>query len=194
MSKFRFCFSVAILFAVLPLTGRLAVQVFPLLSAGPVLASKAPQKETNAGAKTSIRVDAQALSAKLIHQVKPVYPPEAREKGIEGAVQFEILVDEDGQVGEVQVLSGNALLVSSAYEAVRQWRYEPFLLDGKPVKAKGGVTVAFTLDEKELADSAKDVVNFRQTADPFSANKIGSRCDSSKSDSSYGTCLYSAGS
>lgn len=155
MSKFRVYFSAALLFCVLPLTGRQAVRVFPLLSTGTMLSAALPEKAAKSDAKAVVHVNSQTLAAKLIHQVKPSYPSEAREKGIEGAVQFEIMVDEDGQVAEVQVLSGNAMLVSSAYEAIRQWRYESFMLDGKPVRVKAKVTVAFSLDEKRTADLAK---------------------------------------
>jgi protein TonB len=65
-------------------------------------------------------------------------------------VIFEVTINEQGEVSDVQVLSGNAMLVSAAYEAVRQWRYTPVLLNGDPIRAKSTVTIRFTLEKKNL--------------------------------------------
>jgi TonB family protein len=81
----------------------------------------------------------------LIHRVEPIYPPEAERQGIEGNVRLRVTVGPDGVVRFVQLLSGPPTLAQAAIEAVRQWRFSPTLLDGKPIEATGNVTLAFHL-------------------------------------------------
>jgi TonB family protein len=75
--------------------------------------------------------------------VKPVYPPEANEKSIEGTVVLEVTMDAAGTVTDVRALKGHELLVPAAIDAVRQWRFEP--LPGMPTRIMT-VTVRFRLD------------------------------------------------
>jgi TonB family protein len=89
----------------------------------------------------------------LAYRVEPVYPLEAKEKGIEGEVRFALTVDEQGDVVDVQVLRGNAMLVSAAYEAVRQWKYTPVFMDGVPIRVYVSVAIKFELNPKSAADS-----------------------------------------
>ena len=100
-----------------------------------------------------IRLNSDAMAANVIHRVEPIYPPEAKEKGVEGEVVFEVTINEQGEVSDVQVLSANAMLVSAAYEAVRQWRYTPVLLNGDPIMAKATVTIRFTLEKSKTSAS-----------------------------------------
>jgi TonB family protein len=86
--------------------------------------------------------------------VEPIYPPEAKQKGVEGEVVFEVTINEQGEVSDVQVLSGNAMLVSAAYEGVRQWRYTPVLLNGDPIRARATVTIRFELEKGKATASA----------------------------------------
>ena len=81
----------------------------------------------------------------LVHRVAPVYPVQARAAGISGSVVLEIRVAEDGTVGEIRTLSGDPQLATAALQAVRQWRYEPTLLDGHPIAIDRQVTVVFKL-------------------------------------------------
>lgn len=106
-----------------------------------------------------VRVGGSVMAAQHEHRVEPVYPTEAKEKGVEGEVEFEIIIDEQGEVADVQVLSGNAMLVSAAYEAVRQWRYKPVLLNGVPIRAKTTLKVKFELDRKHGAAEARPLAN-----------------------------------
>jgi len=94
---------------------------------------------------TTIRLDTNVMAAKLVSSVQPVYPLEAKQKGIQGEVLFEITIDEQGEVIDVQVLGGNAILVGAAYEAVKQWRYTSVLLNGSPVRARANVSINFEL-------------------------------------------------
>jgi TonB family protein len=82
---------------------------------------------------------------RLTRKVDPVYPVEARSQHIEGAVKLEALVGEDGIVHEVTITSGLPLLAKAAAQAVKQWRYQPFQLNGKPVSMHNQITIQFKL-------------------------------------------------
>jgi TonB family protein len=117
---------------------------------------------TGTGKRTEpalIRLNSNAMAANVIYRVEPIYPPEAKEKGIAGEVVFEVTINEQGEVSDVQVLSGNAMLVSAAYEAVRQWRYTPVLLNGDPIHAKATVTIRFELDTSKSGSSTNPMGN-----------------------------------
>jgi TonB family protein len=81
---------------------------------------------------------------KLRH-VEPIYPPLARQAGIQGQVVLECTLDRDGVVRDLRVIHGNPLLNPAALEAVQQWRYVPTLLNGVPVAVVLNVTVNFRL-------------------------------------------------
>lgn len=86
--------------------------------------------------------------AKLIQQVPPKYPELAKMAHISGPVTLQITVGTDGAVKNVNVISGHRLLRKAAVDAVRQWLYRPYMLNGKPTEVQTEVTVNFTLDEQ----------------------------------------------
>jgi protein TonB len=79
----------------------------------------------------------------LQHNVQPVYPPEARRVRLEGDVVLEAVVTLEGQVEDLKLISGNPVLARAAMDAVRQWRYTPYLLNGKPVSKETRITISF---------------------------------------------------
>ncbi|HJS99487.1 MAG TPA: TonB family protein [Terriglobales bacterium] len=81
----------------------------------------------------------------LIRQVKPQYPPMARETRVEGDVVLSAVIDKAGAVSDVRAISGPALLIPPALQAVRQWRYKPYLLNGQPVEVETQIKVQFRL-------------------------------------------------
>ena len=83
--------------------------------------------------------------AKLIKRVAPRYPEEARQKAIQGTVVLNVILRKDGSVSVQSVAEGDPLLSPAAIEAVRQWRYEPFVLNGQPVEVETKISVVFTL-------------------------------------------------
>jgi periplasmic protein TonB len=93
-----------------------------------------------------VRRTAEVMQAMLVHQVRPEYPPLARAAYISGRVELRAIIGKDGVVRELQVLSGNPLLVQSARAAVSAWRYQPTLLNGEPVEVETYITVNFVLD------------------------------------------------
>jgi protein TonB len=84
-------------------------------------------------------------AARLIYQVKPVYPQIARQTRTQGVVVLEAVISKDGSVDSLRVVSGHLLLTQAAVDAVRQWKYQPTMLSGEPVDVITTVTVTFTL-------------------------------------------------
>jgi purine nucleosidase len=84
-------------------------------------------------------------AASLIHQVKPVYPREARAKRIQGTVTFAGTIGKDGKVHDLELLSGPLALYEASRTAVLQWEYKPTSLNGVPVEVETSITVNFTL-------------------------------------------------
>ncbi len=81
----------------------------------------------------------------LMFHAEPLYPPEARQRRVEGTVELHATVDEDGEVTRVQPLNGPTLLIPAAVNAVREWQYKPTLLNGQPVSTQEDITIAFRL-------------------------------------------------
>jgi TonB family protein len=84
-------------------------------------------------------------SSKLIHKVEPVYPEAARKAGVQGRVNLAIIINEEGFVREVRVISGHPLLDEAAIAAIKQWRYQPTTLYGEPVPVQETVIINFNL-------------------------------------------------
>ena len=78
-------------------------------------------------------------------RVEPIYPREALEQRIVGEVQLQAVVAEDGTVHDVKVIKGHPLLARAAIQAVSQWRYQPYLLNGQPIRRTTDVTLIFNL-------------------------------------------------
>jgi TonB family protein len=90
-------------------------------------------------------LDVGSLLAYAIKQSQPIYPAAARSMRSTGVVRVEVLIDEDGSVAEVQGASGPMLLQGAAKDAIRKWRFRPFVKDGQPVRAVGYVSFNFAL-------------------------------------------------
>lgn len=82
----------------------------------------------------------------LVHRVQPNYPPLARQARIQGTVELRAIISKSGTIERLSVLSGHAMLVSAAIEAVKQWRYRPYLLNGEPIEVETDITVNFMLN------------------------------------------------
>ena len=92
-----------------------------------------------------IRVASRVAETNLIHDVPPQYPPEAGRARIEGAVVLLALIGRDGTIQDVRVESGLPILAKAAIDAVKQWRYKPYMIDGEPVEVDSRITINFTL-------------------------------------------------
>jgi protein TonB len=85
------------------------------------------------------------MEGNLIYRVQPQYPPLARQARVQGIGVLRAVISREGKIGSVLVVSGHPLLVKSALDAVRQWRYRPYYLNSEPVEVETQVTVNFTL-------------------------------------------------
>jgi protein TonB len=81
----------------------------------------------------------------LLHRVQPNYPALARQARIQGTVELRAIISKSGAIENLVVVRGHPMLVKSAIEAVRQWRYRPYLLNGEPIEVETEVTVNFLL-------------------------------------------------
>jgi TonB family protein len=99
----------------------------------------------SAGTANQTGLIANIVSARLIHQVKPIYPNAALEAGIQGSVVLQVLVDKDGAVRDVRLISGSPALAPAAIDAVKRWQYRPSYVNGQPLEWEWLVTVRFKL-------------------------------------------------
>jgi TonB family protein len=104
----------------------------------------APAAQVQAG---RVRASESVMANRLTHKIAPLYPPLARQARIQGSVILQIAIDHSGDVVNVGLVSGHPMLAPAATEAVKQWKYSPYLLNGNPVAVETRVTVNFTLSD-----------------------------------------------
>jgi periplasmic protein TonB len=102
--------------------------ILPIVSVG----QETPKKVTRAEGMNAV-----------VERVQPEYPTIAKQLKIAGPVELEALVSESGSVENVKIVSGNAALTKAAGDALKKWKYAPFLADGKPVKVLVPVEFSF---------------------------------------------------
>jgi TonB family protein len=95
-----------------------------------------------------IRVGGNVQAARIVNKVQPVYPEAARQARIDGVVRLHTIIAKDGSISQLEVISGHPLLVQAALDAVRQWVYQPTLLEGRPVEVDTVIDVIFQLNRK----------------------------------------------
>jgi TonB family protein len=106
---------------------------------------KAALKKTSELEKGAVRATGEINPPRLIKKIEPIYPEEARKAGIEGIVILEAMTDEKGNVARVKVLKSIPELDQAAINSLKQWKYEPTIIDGKPTPIVFTVTVNFKL-------------------------------------------------
>jgi TonB family protein len=109
-------------------------QVLPVSTAPPPL----PQ------VSEPVVLSEEAARALAVHTVAPVYPPEALAQKLQGAVVLQAVIARDGSVEDLKILRGYFLLGRAAVAAVKQWRFRPYIMDGRPLQTKTTITVNFT--------------------------------------------------
>jgi periplasmic protein TonB len=100
----------------------------------------------NAAAPARIKQGGEVTAASLVTQTRPAYPSLARQARIQGTVVLHAIIDKEGKVAQLEIVSGHPLLVQSALEAVKQWRYKPTLLNGDPVEVDTTIQVTFAMN------------------------------------------------
>jgi len=111
---------------------------------GSVLSST-PVAVPHIATPTRVRVSSGVSQGLLVHRVSPTYPPLARQARIQGVVVLQAQISKDGSIQNLQLISGHPMLAPAAIEAVKQWKYKPYLLNGEPVEVDTQVQVNFTL-------------------------------------------------
>ncbi|HTC92929.1 MAG TPA: TonB family protein [Terriglobales bacterium] len=96
-------------------------------------------------APTRIHISATSLDDYIAHKVPPVYPPIAKMARVEGVVVLDVVLNKNGELAEVKVVSGPAMLARGALDAVRQWHFKPYIVDGSPIEIESQVTMSFRL-------------------------------------------------
>jgi protein TonB len=92
-----------------------------------------------------VRVSQGVSQGLLIHKVQPQYPPLARQARIQGTVVLQALIGKDGNIQNLHVVSGHPMLTNAALEAVKEWKYKPYYLNGELVEVETTINVNFTL-------------------------------------------------
>jgi protein TonB len=124
--------------------GQLGGVIEGIISASSSLAA-APALSKPVPVVQRIRISQGVTQGLLIFRIEPTYPPLAQQARIQGVVVMTALIDKSGNVQRLQVVSGQPLLAPAAIEAVKQWRYKPFVLNGQPLEVETTVTVNFHL-------------------------------------------------
>jgi protein TonB len=105
-------------------------------------ATAAPQPGSK---EKPVIVSSGVIAALLLHKVDPVYPEDARKAKVSGPVVMLVIIDDEGKIAKLSAVAGPAQLRDAALDAVNQWRYKPYLLNGKPVFVKSQITVNFNI-------------------------------------------------
>jgi protein TonB len=110
--------------------------------------SSRPPAQTQPDVTQRVPVSAGLMTGLIIKKVQPLYPEKARKKHIQGIVTLGAEISKEGDVTHLSVISGDPLLAQAAIDAVKQWKYRPFLRDGQRMDVETKIQVAFTLAPK----------------------------------------------
>jgi protein TonB len=92
-----------------------------------------------------VRVSQGVTQGLLLRKIQPAYPPLARQARIQGSVLLQAEISKDGSIQNLRLISGHPMLAPAAIEAVKQWKYKPYILNGEPVEVETQITVNFTM-------------------------------------------------
>jgi protein TonB len=107
--------------------------------------NSSPAAIPNVVAPHRVIVSQGVIQGMLLHRVQPAYPPLARQARIQGQVTLQAEISRDGSITNLRLMTGHPMLAPSAIEAVKQWKYKPYILNGEPVEVETTITVNFTL-------------------------------------------------
>jgi len=92
-----------------------------------------------------VRVSQGVSQGLLVRKIQPNYPPLARQARIQGQVVLQAEISKDGSIENLHLISGHPMLAPAAIDAVKQWKYKPYFLNGEPVEVETQITVIFSL-------------------------------------------------
>jgi TonB family protein len=122
-----------------------AVATLASITSAPPTTTPAPQHDGNQDFSTKTRVPPGLATGLLIKKVTPLYPPEAKYAHIQGTVALQAVISKSGDVVDLEAISGPIELVVSAVNAVRKWKYRPYLVNGEPVSVQTQIVVNYAL-------------------------------------------------
>jgi TonB family protein len=133
----------------LPFDFAVPADAVPDATPKPTDANSSPARtdapDTSTDSPKRIQVASGVTQGLILHRVSPEYPEIARQAGIAGAVILKAVISKEGTIEDLQVISGHPLLRGAAIDAVKQWRYRPYLRNGEPVEVDTYITVNFAL-------------------------------------------------
>ncbi len=109
------------------------------------IVSSTPVAVPKVATPTRVRVSGGVQEGLLVHKIQPTYPPLARTARIQGQVVLQAVISKAGTIENLHLVTGQPMLVQAAMDAVKQWRYRPYVLNGEPVEVETTITVNFTL-------------------------------------------------
>lgn len=115
----------------------------------------APAPPAPAAQAAPLKISGIVMQTKLVRTSPVKYPEAARKKNIQGTVTLDVLINPNGSVKSVKVTDGPKELTKAAVNSVKRWRYQPVLLNGKPVEVETTVDVGFKLTKPPAAKPAK---------------------------------------
>ena len=107
--------------------------------------SSTPMAVPKVATPQRVRVSQGVTQGLLLRKIQPAYPPLARQARIQGSVLLQAEISKDGSIQNLRLISGHPMLAPAAIEAVKQWKYKPYILNGEPVEVETQITVNFTL-------------------------------------------------
>jgi TonB family protein len=103
---------------------------------------------SSSGEQGAVSVSATVAESGLVERVEPDYPDQARALGVQGTVVLEVHISPDGKVQDALVVQGSPLLTQASIAAVKQWRFKPHLVKGRPTAMQTNVTLNFRLPQQ----------------------------------------------
>jgi periplasmic protein TonB len=117
--------------------GQMGGVIGGIISSAPIVPKVAtPQR---------VRVSQGVTAGLLLRKIQPAYPPLARQARIQGPVVLQAEIGKDGSIQNLRLISGHPMLAPAAIEAIKQWKYKPYILNGEPVEVETTITFNFTL-------------------------------------------------
>jgi TonB family protein len=132
---------------------------------GTIIGSAAPAVAPDPATAQRVQVAGFVTEGLLLTQVQPIYPPLARKARIQGTVVLKAVINKDGSIESLTVVTGHPFLAPAAIDAVKQWQYRPYLLNGYPVEVDTEILVNFSLSAKDPPPSSTSTTPNSQTGD-----------------------------
>jgi TonB family protein len=120
------------------------------------LQTDTPAPPAQKDAENKVNLSPNEMVKNLLTKVAPVYPPEAKAAGVQGTVVLEATINKEGRVENLKVISGPEMLQKASLDAVKNWVYKPYLLNGSPVEVKTTINIIFTLGDKAPTPPAQN--------------------------------------